>query len=107
MRKENFNSEEDVIRQLEEQECQAVLQQDIAALGVELLFQIRIRHVKQLRETAQLVLVGVDDFRNRPDRFKAHSVVLSCDCNCSTLRLSMLDRSMRASKRRCSCFLST
>jgi ketosteroid isomerase-like protein len=32
MRKENFNSEEDVIRQLEEQECQAVLNQDLAAL---------------------------------------------------------------------------
>ena len=32
MRKENFNTEEDVIRQLEEQERQAVLQQDIATL---------------------------------------------------------------------------
>jgi len=32
MRKENFNSEQDVIRQLEEQERQAVLQQDLAAL---------------------------------------------------------------------------
>jgi ketosteroid isomerase-like protein len=32
MRKENFKSEEDVIRQLEEQECQAVLNQDLAAL---------------------------------------------------------------------------
>lgn len=32
MGKENFNSEEDVIRQLEEQERQAVLGQDVAAL---------------------------------------------------------------------------
>ena len=32
MRKENFDSEEDVIRQLEEQERQAILQQDVAAL---------------------------------------------------------------------------
>ena len=32
MRKENFNSEEDVIRQLEDQERQAVLKQDLAAL---------------------------------------------------------------------------
>ena len=32
MRKENFNGEEDVIRQLEEQERQAVLKQDLAAL---------------------------------------------------------------------------
>ncbi|CAG0927900.1 hypothetical protein TFLX_00684 [Thermoflexales bacterium] len=32
MSKENFNREEDVIRQLEEQERQAVLQQDLAAL---------------------------------------------------------------------------
>jgi ketosteroid isomerase-like protein len=32
MRTENFNGEEDVIRQLEEQERQAVLQQDLAAL---------------------------------------------------------------------------
>ena len=32
MRDEDFNSEEDVIRQLEEQERQAVLQQDLAAL---------------------------------------------------------------------------
>jgi ketosteroid isomerase-like protein len=33
MSKENFNSEEDVIRQLEEQERQAVLQQDLTALA--------------------------------------------------------------------------
>jgi ketosteroid isomerase-like protein len=32
MNKEYFNSEEDIIRQLEEQERQAVLQQDLAAL---------------------------------------------------------------------------
>ena len=32
MRDENFNSEEDVIRQLEEQERQAVLKQDLTAL---------------------------------------------------------------------------
>jgi ketosteroid isomerase-like protein len=32
MSKENFNGEEDVIRRLEEQERQAVLQQDLAAL---------------------------------------------------------------------------
>ena len=32
MRNENFNREEDVIRQLEEQERQAVLKQDLTAL---------------------------------------------------------------------------